>query len=277
MVAHQLEVIGGAESAGAAAHNGNPFAGGGGVFRGGNYAGVIDSVPLEAADVDGIIDHIPAAAGLAGMLADEGAGGGEGVILADQAHCVGIAALGHQGDIAGDIHPGGAEGHAGHRLVQAACAAAVADMLLVILPVTPDAFEHHIGGFIADGAVSGGDDDAGGFLDEVNGIHGGLAGENLLQHNLQLAEAHAAGDAFAAGLGVAQLEEGGGHIHWAQSRRAGDDTAFQILVEALYNDLGLVGTSDGESVHRYSDAPFVSRIKIYPSGGVGHPFPRKRG
>ena len=94
---------------------------------------MIDSVPLEAADVDGIIDHIPAAAGLAGMLADEGAGGGEGVILADQAHCVGIAALGHQGDIAGDIHPGGAEGHAGHRLGDMAGALSVLDMVPVIL------------------------------------------------------------------------------------------------------------------------------------------------
>ena len=42
---------------------------------------MIHGVPLESADVQRVIHHVPAAAGLAGVLADVGAGGGGGIAL----------------------------------------------------------------------------------------------------------------------------------------------------------------------------------------------------
>ena len=54
------------------------------------------SVTLQAADVDGTVHHLTAAAVLTGMLADVSAGGGEGVVLSDQPHSVRVAALVHQ-------------------------------------------------------------------------------------------------------------------------------------------------------------------------------------
>lgn len=52
------------------------------------------------------------------MLADHGAGGGERVVLSDQAHSVRVAPGSHQGHIAGDVHAGRTESHAGNRLIQ---------------------------------------------------------------------------------------------------------------------------------------------------------------
>ena len=86
------------------------FAGGGGAGRGRHHAGMVHRVALEGPDVDAVVDHVPAAAGFAGVLAHQGAGHGEGVVLADQAHGVGIPAFAHQRHIAGDIHTGRAQG-----------------------------------------------------------------------------------------------------------------------------------------------------------------------
>ena len=61
---------------------------------------------LDAADVDGFVQHVAAAAGFARMFADERAGGRERVVLADQADGIGITAFGSQGDVARNIDAG---------------------------------------------------------------------------------------------------------------------------------------------------------------------------
>ena len=106
-VTHKGQVVGATETAGASADDGHLLAGGGSALRLGYHPGVVYGIALQATDIDGIVHHIPAAAGLAGMLADIGAGRGEGIVLADQAHCISAATLPYQRHVAGDIHAGG--------------------------------------------------------------------------------------------------------------------------------------------------------------------------
>ena len=107
-VAHKGQVVCGGETAGAAAHNGHGLAGGGGGLRLGHIPGVVHGVTLEPPDIQSVVHHVPAAAGLAGVLADVGAGRGEGIVLADEADGIAAASLADEGDIARDVHPGGA-------------------------------------------------------------------------------------------------------------------------------------------------------------------------
>ena len=76
VVPHDGQIIGGAQSAGAAADDGDFFARGGGALRHGDRLLVLHGVALKPADVDGIVDQRAAAASLAGMLADHAAHGG---------------------------------------------------------------------------------------------------------------------------------------------------------------------------------------------------------
>ena len=98
-------------------------------------------------------------------------------------------------------------GHAGHRTAQAADAAAVEHMLLIVLPKALHALEHHAGRLIADGAVRRIGDDLGGALNQVDGFQRGSAIQHLFNQHGQLPQAHAARHTLAAGLGVTQAQE----------------------------------------------------------------------
>ena len=252
LMAHQGQVIGAAEAAGAAAHDGHGLAGGRGAGGIGHHACVVHGVPLQAPDVDGIVDHIPAAAGLAGMLTDVGAGGGHGVVLADQAHGVGVAPGPHQGHVARDIHPRRTQGNAGHGILEACQAPVVLHVLLIVVPEALQAIHHQAGGVPADGAVGGIHNAAGGFLDDADGVHIGGAVQHLGNELGQLPQTDAAGHALAAGLGVAQLQKRQRHFHRAQARRAGGDPALHIAVEALYHGLSPAGGFDVKSAQNSS-------------------------
>ena len=171
LVAHQRQIIGAAQAAGSAADNGHLFAGGRRALRLGHNARMVHSVALQPADVDGVVDHIPAAAGLTGVLADVGAGRGERIILSDEAHRVGAAPLAHQRHVAGHVHPGGAEGHAGDGQLQAGKTAAVVHVLFIVVAEALQAIQHQAGRVAADGAVSGVQDAAGRLLDDGDGVH----------------------------------------------------------------------------------------------------------
>ena len=207
--------------------------------------GVVHGKALQPADVDGVVHHPPAALALAGVLADVGAGGDEGVVLADEAHRVLVPPLVDQGHIAGDVHMGGAGGHAGHRVTQPADAPAVEDVLLIVLPEASDPLEDHVGRLVADGAVGGVGDDLGGIFDEVDVLQRGGAVQHPLDEDGQLAQPHPAGDAFAAGLGVAQPQEVQGHVHRAQARLVGVEAPLHIPVQAIEHCLCAARSFDG--------------------------------
>ena len=114
---------------------------------------MIYGVTLKAAYVYRIVYHAAAAAGLAGMLAYVSAGGREGIVLADKPYGVGIAAVFDKSHIAGYIHTGGAEGHAGHGVLHSAEAAVVQYVLLIVIPEAREPVGYKAGGVAADGAV----------------------------------------------------------------------------------------------------------------------------
>ena len=207
LMPHQRQEIGGRQPAGAAADNADPLAGGFGAGRGGPVGRVVACKPLDAADVDRIVHHAAAAARLAGMLADIAADGGEGVVLADQAHGVVVPPGAHQRDIPGDIDPGRAERHAGYRLVQPEQAAAVFNMGNVVLAEALYALQNHARRFIADRAIRSILNDACGFLNQVDRIAGSGRIQYAFQQGGQLPQPDPAGDTFAAGLCMAEAEK----------------------------------------------------------------------
>ena len=94
------------------------------------------------------------------MLADVRAGRGEGVVLADEAHGVGVAAVLDQHEVARNIHARGAQRHAGNGLAHAAEAAVAQNMLFVVVAEALHAVEHQARRIAADGAVGAVDDHA---------------------------------------------------------------------------------------------------------------------
>ena len=206
-MAHQGQVIGGSQAAGAAADDGHRLARLRGLFGDGGVRAVVHGKALQPADVHRVVHHAAAALGLAGVFAHIGAGGGEGVVLADEPHRVAVTALPHQGHIAGHVHMGRADGHTGHGVAQGADAPAMEGVLLKILPEAPHALEDHVGGLIADGAVGGVGNDPGGGLDEVDGLFGGGAVQHLLDEVGQLAQSHPAGHALSAGLCMTKAQK----------------------------------------------------------------------
>ena len=247
LVAHQCQIIRAAQTAGAAADDSHLLAGGCGALRLGNIAGVVHGVALQIADIDGVIDHAAAAAGLTGMLANISAGHRHGIVLADQAHGVGAAAFAHQCHVAGDIHTGGAQGHTGHRHLQTGQTPVVADVLLIIIPESLQTVDHQTGGVATDSAVGGIDDGTGRLFDDVQGGHRGAAVQHLLDELAQLSQTDTAGDAFAAALGVAHLQKGVGHVHRAQAGRAGLNMPFHITVQVFQHRLCAAGGFDVKS------------------------------
>ena len=244
---HKGQIVGAAETAGASADDGHLFAGGGSALRLGYYPGVVHGIALQATDIDGIVHHIPAAAGLAGMLADIGAGRGEGIVLADQAHCISAATLPYQRHVAGDIHAGGTQCHTGNGILQARQTAVVLHVLLVVIPEALQPLHHQTGGVTADGTVGGVDDTAGGLFDDGDGLHGSLAVQHLIDQQRQLPQPDPAGDTFAAGLCMAQLQKRQGHIHRTQARRAGGNAPLHIPVKPFHHGLGPAGCLDIQS------------------------------
>ena len=67
------------------------------------------------------------------MLADIGAGRGERIVLADELHGVGVAAILDQYQIAGNIHVRRAQGHAGYRVLHTTEAAMAQNVLFIIV------------------------------------------------------------------------------------------------------------------------------------------------
>ena len=134
LMAHQCQIVGGGKTAGAAADNGDGLSCFRGFFRVARSRGVIHGVTLQPSDVQRIVHHVPPAPGLAGVLADIGAGCWEGVVLTDELNRVVAAARVDQSDVTGNIHPGGTQRHAGHGVFETAKTPVMENVLLVIVP-----------------------------------------------------------------------------------------------------------------------------------------------
>ena len=205
MMTHQLQIEGTGQTARTAADDSHTLAGGGLVGSRCHMQGMGDGEMLDAADVDGIIHHVSAAACLAGMLADKGAGRRERVVLTNELDRILIPTGTDKGNITRNIHMCRTQRNAGYRLGQSAGAAVVAHMLLIIIPEALHAPQYHVGGFVADGTVCGIRNGLGGLFNAVNGVERGTVAQDVIHQPCKLAQTDTAGRAFAAGLRMAKL------------------------------------------------------------------------
>ena len=249
LVTHQGQVVSSRQAGGAAADDSHSLAGGLGAGRILHIAGHVNGVALQAADIDGAVHHVPAAAVLTGMLADVSAGDGEGIVLANQLHSVSAAALMDQSHIAGDVHGSGALCHTGNGILHAAQAAAGLHMLLKIIPEGNQCVQHQLAGINTDGAVSGVHNHLSGGLNPIQNIRIGLSVQNFTNHLGQLIQANTAGNALTTGLSLTQIQEVQGHIHRAQAGRIGFNPTLHAAVNLLDNSLSLSGHFYFKSTH----------------------------
>ena len=222
-VAHEPQEVSRGHPAGAAADNGHPPAGVGLNCRCRHHAGLFVGKTLEAADIDGLVNHVAAAPRFARVFADNAAGRAERVVLAHQAHGVRVAARVHQRDVARNIDACRAEGHAGHRLIQLFDAAVPFDVAFEIVPEAVETAKDHVGRLVADRTVGGFVNHSGRLFQDFDAFHAPLTVENVVHDVHHLPDADPAGHALAAGLGVAHSQKGRRNIHRAEPRRTRDN------------------------------------------------------
>ena len=119
---------------------------------------LVHRIFFQRPDIDLIVDEVPAAPLLAGVLADHGTGRGKGVVLPHHGHCAGIILLCDQGNIAGDVHMGRAHGDAGDGLANLLLTHMPVDMADVLVAEFLQPLQDHLRRLIADGAVRRGMD-----------------------------------------------------------------------------------------------------------------------
>ena len=149
---HQREEIGRSEAGGAAADHSYLFSGLRRGRRGGHFAGMIHRKALDAPDIQGIVHNVTTAVGFAGVFADQRAHRGEGVVFANQPDGVGIPAVTHQRQIAGNVHMSWALGYAGNT-VKVGGAASVFQMGKIVILERGEAVQNQFCGFKSNGAV----------------------------------------------------------------------------------------------------------------------------
>ena len=227
---HQAQIVGRAQAAGSAADDGHVLSGRLRTLRQRHFSGTGHGKALQPADVDRVVHHAAAALNLAGMLADQAADGGHGIILPDEPDGVGIASLQHAGDIAGDVHTRRAHGNTGHRLIERADAAPAADVLLKVVTEALESPQDHPRGLVTNGAVCGQEHRAGRLFDDRQRFLRRITVQDVLQQLFQLCQSDAAGYALAAGLRAAHFQKGSSQIDRAQARLGGDNTPLHVLV-----------------------------------------------
>ena len=203
------------------------------------------------------------------MLTDIGTGCGERIVLTDQANRIRVASFLHQRDVTGDVHAGGTQRDTGHGVLQTTQAAVMQDMFLIIVPEALQAHQDQIGRVDPDGTIRAVHDDLGGIFDPAQDAYVRLPVQHFTDHVGDLAEANTAGHALAAGLSLTQVQKIQGHIHRAQARGAGRDSAFHVPVQLFHDSLRLAGSLYFQSTH---DLPTLSLV-LSATG----PLPRPAG
>ena len=168
---------------------------------------------LQTSDIDGVIQHSPAAPDFAGMFTNKTTYCRHGIVLAYQAHCVCVSALPDKGNVTGNIHTGRTLGYTRYRLIQVTGTSASQYMFFKILPEPSDPLQHHLGCFIADGTVGGIENTSGRPLNDFYRLQSGISIQHILKQFFQLPQPHTAGNTFSTGLGMAHFQERCRHIH----------------------------------------------------------------
>ena len=143
---------------------------------------------------------------------------GKRVVEDDGFECVFEAAFLEELKEARNVHAQRATvfaGREGKFLADAGAAAMGDDVVFVLLAEVANGGEHGIGRGLTEAAERALADHAAEFVEKVQVLGGAVALGDGVENAERLVEAHAAGDAFAAGFGVRELDEVAGHVDHA--------------------------------------------------------------
>ncbi len=127
---------------------------------------------LQSSDINCIINHISAASGLTWMLTDKSTGCWKWIIFTNQPDSILISAFIDKRNISRYIYARRTQRHTWNRLLIIAVATAQLDMCHIFIMKANQSFVHHIGRFIANGAVSRLHNTKRGFLHLVQNLYG---------------------------------------------------------------------------------------------------------
>ena len=247
-MAHQLQEIRSGKAAGTTTHNRNLFAGGSVAGRGRHMARSVHSHPLNTADVDGVIHNASAASVFTGMLADQRAGAGKRIVLADQTDGIGVPSILDQRNISRDVHMSGTGPAAGNRL-KLAKAFSGGDMGQKILSGAVQTGQNASGRIGSDGAVSRIHNGMGCTLQHIQVLHTSLSVQNLIHQFDHLVQAHTARNTFSAALRQTDTHQCRRLLHRAVPLRRSRITMCQILIQKIHRLLHFVCPNNLQSTH----------------------------
>ena len=141
------------------------------------------------------------------MLTDETTGRRHRVILTDQLHRVLITLIMDEGNVARDVHMRRALPYTRHRLAVHALAAAMPDMLYIVIAEAAQSLEHHTCRLGPDCTVRRHIDTLCRVLQHLQGKHVRRTIQHLADQGFQLAETDTARCALTAGLGMAEMQK----------------------------------------------------------------------
>ena len=190
---------------------------------------LIDGKPLQAPDVDGLVNDRPAAFSFAGMFADQRTGGRKRIPVANQIDGAGIIAFPDQGNITRDIYVCRAERTAGNRLSGIFHTASVPDMTFIFILELLQAVQDQMGRGYADCAVGCPGDHLTQIVQLFGRIFRGISVQNALQQSVSLHQSVPAGYAFSAGLAHGDLKQGTIKHKRAHTRRIGIHSGPEFL------------------------------------------------
>ena len=168
---------------------------------------MLDREALQSTDVDRIVYERTAAANLTRMLTDETAGRRHRVILTDQLHRILIALVMDEGNVARDVHMCRALPYTRHRLAVHALAAAMPDMLYIVIAEAAQSLEHHTCRLGTNRTVRRHIDTLCRVLQHLQGKHVRRTIQHLADQCFQLAETDTAWCTLTAGLGMAEMQK----------------------------------------------------------------------
>ncbi|ERI04798.1 hypothetical protein HMPREF9069_01277 [Atopobium sp. oral taxon 810 str. F0209] len=204
---------------------------------------------LDAADVHGIVNHAATAVHLARMLADEAANEGQWVVLADEAHGVGVATSLDQGNVARDVDACWAARHTGDTLALDKAAGLVSNVVLKVIAEAANGCERHLASLVPDGAIARQIDSAGSSLDELERMLVSPTGKDVLHELLEDTKTDTTGSALAAALDSAHADKGRSKLHRTWCKRTHSESLAYRLMETIHDDLSLAALHDMKPSH----------------------------
>ena len=223
---------------------------------------------MHLAHVHHFVEGLAAAAVVAGMLADAARGCGQRVVENHGLEGVFEAAFLVELEEARNVHAQRATVFARRErefLADAGAAAMSDDVVFVLFAEVADGGEHGVGRGLAEAAERTLADHAAQFVEQGQVVGGSVAFGDGVENAEGLVEAHAARHAFAAGLGMRELDKVAGHVdhavvfvqnHHAAGAHDGADLRERLVidrrVEHLHGDAAARGSA---GLHRFYAAP----------------------